>query len=107
MLVAAVFFGYMLALLQRRVRAMFSSEDVSYLSQVPNRNSQHYPNSRTKIFFSQKVLNFDPHELREIQILLYVLVSLSLNGLTAYCYFAGRKSSYEDGHANGTISEAF
>lgn len=29
-LVAAGFFGYMLALLQRRVRAMFSSKDVSY-----------------------------------------------------------------------------
>lgn len=29
-LVAAAFFGYMLALLQQRVRAMFSSKDVSY-----------------------------------------------------------------------------
>ena len=29
-LVVAAFFGYMLALLQQRVRAMFSSKDVSY-----------------------------------------------------------------------------
>ena len=29
-LVIAAFFGYMLALLQQRVRAMFSSKDVSY-----------------------------------------------------------------------------
>ena len=29
-LVTAAFFGYMLALLQQRVRAMFSSKDVSY-----------------------------------------------------------------------------
>uniref|UniRef100_A0A7N2LXW8 Uncharacterized protein n=1 Tax=Quercus lobata TaxID=97700 RepID=A0A7N2LXW8_QUELO len=40
-LVAAAFFGYMLALLQQRVRAMFSSKD-QHIQQQPQQQQQHH-----------------------------------------------------------------
>ncbi|XP_062106814.1 uncharacterized protein LOC133818121 isoform X1 [Humulus lupulus] len=54
MLVAAAFFGYMLALLQRRVRAMFSSQEVSNAPQIQDRIFQNCPNPRSRIYWSYK-----------------------------------------------------